>query len=105
MPTRSEEARHAVTRTTESPLRTTTEPPACFASLPVSSLIVLSPIETSLVVIDSTLQQVQGANGASGANGSNGSRSSRDSPGVSSLLHPLNPLNLLNLSTSGCSIS
>src|SRR5262249_29574443 len=51
MPSRAFAARHAVTSTTESPKRTTTAPPACLASLPVSKRRVLPPIESSRVVI------------------------------------------------------
>ncbi len=43
MPSRGLAARHAVTRTTESPDRTTTEPPACLASFPVSMVMVRLP--------------------------------------------------------------
>src|SRR4030095_11248648 len=44
MPSRGVAARHAVTSTTVSPDRTMTEPSACLASLPVSSVIVRAPI-------------------------------------------------------------
>src|SRR5215212_3363456 len=51
MPSRAFVAWHAVTSTTESPYRTMTEPSACFASLPVSNVSVLSPRVSSRVVI------------------------------------------------------
>ena len=44
MPSRGFAARQAVTRTTESPKRTMTEPCACLASLPVSSVRVFWPM-------------------------------------------------------------
>src|SRR3954471_9170307 len=52
MPSRGDAARLAVTRTTESPWRTTTDPAACFASLPVSMRSGLPLIEISRVVIN-----------------------------------------------------
>src|SRR3954465_3340698 len=52
MPSRGVAARPPVTRTTESPWRTTTEPAACFASLPVSMRSGLPLIEISRVVIN-----------------------------------------------------
>src|SRR5687768_9551911 len=51
MPSRALEARHAVTRTTESPNRTMTEPLACLASLPVSNVRRLLLMVSSRVVI------------------------------------------------------
>src|SRR5688572_6659267 len=47
MPSRGLAAWEAATSTTVSPERTTTEPWACFASLPVSNEIVRDPIRTS----------------------------------------------------------
>src|SRR6185436_5136457 len=51
MPSRGDGARHAVTRTTESPKRTITEPPACLASLPVSNRRDWLLMEVSRMVI------------------------------------------------------
>ena len=60
MPSRALAARQAVTSTTESPDRMMTEPPACFASLPVSIWMVLGPIVMSRVCIVSRTTATSG---------------------------------------------
>src|SRR5450631_953336 len=92
MPTRSPAARQAVTSTTESPMRTMTEPAACLASLPVSNLMILSPMATSRVVISS-----RGSQGSLGSLGSRGSEGSRRLPSPrGSLANLVNPVHLVN---------
>ena len=51
MPSRGFGDAHAVTRTTESPIRTITDPSACFAYLPVSNEREVPLISSSLLYI------------------------------------------------------
>src|SRR5579872_2667177 len=53
MPSRGSALEVAVARTTFSPNRTTTDPPACFASLPVSKDMVLPPLRLTVTVVGS----------------------------------------------------